>query len=483
MEHLKLLIVDDVEDNRLVLRAICRKVEGFEIQEACDGIEAVERVEQWHPHIILMDIMMPRMDGFEASKIIKERYPATIILAVTAVIDPQMEEHMASIGVAAYIRKPIDKELIRFKLKSFGEIFRSKAGEYKKLSKKEALNPFCSDIRHFRTLFDITDEEAMMDFGVWLLSKFEPRSLQTSAKVDIAIELFYALMHQGARDAHSMNIVIEENFEEFFITLKLEKDIELVPKLVTLLRDFGPECVVEGKRAHLRLAMLNEGKIPLSQAPSVPKTLTAPPAVAPSEPAVTPPEVVVTPVVVMPSEPLKKEVRTLDSEEEEILRQSFVNKTSSREYVQDIGGDVLDEISELASLDEEWMLRLAVLEAEPTVQSIQNFADGVLGVYVHAINNLFEFTALAYALSALGTFLKANAEVIITDAEKLRKLVLLMEHLGKDLTSWREHIFILQDSGDIHYMDSSFFSSCMQIEGIMSNKEIASEDDNDMEFF
>ncbi|MFA7501315.1 MAG: response regulator, partial [Sulfurimonas sp.] len=74
MEKLRLLIADDDEDNRLVLRATCRNLECFEIKDAVDGLEAVEIAESWHPHIILMDIMMPRMDGFEASKIIKERY-------------------------------------------------------------------------------------------------------------------------------------------------------------------------------------------------------------------------------------------------------------------------------------------------------------------------------------------------------------------------------------------------------------------------
>ncbi|MDD5277978.1 MAG: response regulator, partial [Methylovulum sp.] len=78
MNDLKLLIVDDVEDNRLILKAICRKMDGFEIREACDGIEAIESVEEWHPHIILMDVMMPRFDGFEASKIIKARYAETV---------------------------------------------------------------------------------------------------------------------------------------------------------------------------------------------------------------------------------------------------------------------------------------------------------------------------------------------------------------------------------------------------------------------
>lgn len=86
------------------------------------------------------------MDGFEASKIIKERYPDMIIMAVTAVVDPKMEENMASIGVAAYIRKPIDKDLVRFKLQNFATLLRSKEGEHKRLSSKEALNPFL--LRH-----------------------------------------------------------------------------------------------------------------------------------------------------------------------------------------------------------------------------------------------------------------------------------------------------------------------------------------------
>jgi CheY-like chemotaxis protein len=146
MGSLKLLIADDVEDNRLVLNAICRKIDGFEIKEACDGIEAVELADMWEPHIILMDVMMPRMDGFQASKIIKERHPQSVILVLSATIDPRMEENMASIGVAAYIHKPIDKELLRFKLRNFASLFRFREGEYKKLSVQEAAKPFSASI-------------------------------------------------------------------------------------------------------------------------------------------------------------------------------------------------------------------------------------------------------------------------------------------------------------------------------------------------
>ncbi|MDK9694501.1 MAG: response regulator, partial [Sulfurimonas sp.] len=118
MSIIKLLIVDDVEDNRLILKTICKKLKNFEIKEASDGFGAVEMAKEWNPDIILMDIMMPNMDGYEASKIIKAFHPNIIIMIVTAVFEPVMQKNMSAIGVDTYLHKPIDKELILFKLES-----------------------------------------------------------------------------------------------------------------------------------------------------------------------------------------------------------------------------------------------------------------------------------------------------------------------------------------------------------------------------
>jgi len=136
----------------------------------------------------------------------------------------------------------------------------------------------------------------------------------------------------------------------------------------------------------------------------------------------------------------------------------------------------------LESLDEEWKGDLRNIEIEPIVENVCIFVDNVLSQYTHAINALFEFTALGYALSALGVSIKENAHKIVSDEASLKKMLLLMENLGYDLASWREHIFVLQDTADIHYLDSSFFSSCIQIEGIISNKEIQAADDDDDSF-
>jgi CheY-like chemotaxis protein len=473
MKDLKLLIVDDVEDNRLVLHAICRKMDGFAIKEAVDGMDAIAACEEWHPDIILMDVMMPRLDGFEASKIIKSRFPETIIIVITAVIDPQMEANMSSIGVAAYVHKPIDKELIRFKLKNFGSMLRARSGQHTKLSAKEALNPFCSDLRNFKTIFDIIDAEGMMDFGVWILSRCEQHKPISCSKVDPVIELFYELMRQGIREEDHISIIIEESFEEMFITMKLNKAIVLKPNMDELVNDLQSQCIIRENIACVRLNISGDTVKPLtSVAPSIEKPIIE---VKEATPLVVP---------TAPKEPqIVKESRTIDNKEQGLLRQSFVHKTSAIDYVSEIGGDVLDEIRDLESLDEEWLERLHTLENDPTVENIRQFTDRVLGVYVKAVNNLFEFTALAYALSSLGTFMKEHADAIVTDGSKLKMLVMLTEHLGSDLTSWREHIFSLQDAADIHYLDSSFFSSCMQIEQIVGNKEIETDDDNDMEFF
>jgi PAS domain S-box-containing protein len=66
----RILIVDDREDNRQLLVKMLSPL-GFELQEATNGREAIEIWKNWHPHLILMDVRMPVMDGYEATKQIK----------------------------------------------------------------------------------------------------------------------------------------------------------------------------------------------------------------------------------------------------------------------------------------------------------------------------------------------------------------------------------------------------------------------------
>jgi signal transduction histidine kinase/FixJ family two-component response regulator len=70
--HWRLLVVDDSLDNRTLLSGLLRSV-GFEVREATNGREAVDEWQAWRPHFIWMDMRMPVMDGYEATKVIRRK--------------------------------------------------------------------------------------------------------------------------------------------------------------------------------------------------------------------------------------------------------------------------------------------------------------------------------------------------------------------------------------------------------------------------
>ena len=108
---IRILIVDDQKDNRDLLAALLEPLE-FEIREAVNGKEALAVFEGWSPHAVLMDIRMPVMDGYEATRRIKatEQGRATPVIAVTASISDEAEKEVLAMGVDGYLRKPFRTE-------------------------------------------------------------------------------------------------------------------------------------------------------------------------------------------------------------------------------------------------------------------------------------------------------------------------------------------------------------------------------------
>lgn len=102
-----ILIVEDNETSNIYFEAALRKT-GAILLWAKNGVEAVELVKQ-NPQInlILMDINMPKMDGIEATRIIKESYPKIIIVVQTAFILSGEERMCQEAGCDEFITKPI----------------------------------------------------------------------------------------------------------------------------------------------------------------------------------------------------------------------------------------------------------------------------------------------------------------------------------------------------------------------------------------
>lgn len=123
----KILVVEDNEDNRRILVYRLRKIGDFEIIEAQNGLEAIEMTEKHQPDLIFMDLKMPVMDGWEATKRIRvtERGRRVAIIALTAQAMAGDEQKALAIGCDDYLAKPVvDPEMVREKverlLKKYG---------------------------------------------------------------------------------------------------------------------------------------------------------------------------------------------------------------------------------------------------------------------------------------------------------------------------------------------------------------------------
>ena len=116
-QDLKVLLVEDFEDTRLFMRLELEE-QGFIVFEAENGQVAVESAIRENPDVILMDLTLPLMDGFAATKLIRqnEQLKNVPIIAVTAHQESDFRNDAKASGFDAYVTKPIDvnwlKELI-----------------------------------------------------------------------------------------------------------------------------------------------------------------------------------------------------------------------------------------------------------------------------------------------------------------------------------------------------------------------------------
>jgi CheY-like chemotaxis protein len=103
----KILIVEDHRDSREAMRALFEAF-GYQVVEAVNGRDGVEAANRERPHLILMDIMMPELDGLAASRRIRSivGMEYTPIIAVSAVEDAR--ELALQAGMSDYVRKPVD---------------------------------------------------------------------------------------------------------------------------------------------------------------------------------------------------------------------------------------------------------------------------------------------------------------------------------------------------------------------------------------
>ena len=108
-----MLLVEDNEDNRIIYCTVLRHL-GYEVIEAQDGVQAVELARTVRPDLILMDISIPRMDGWQATRILRDdpRTSTIPIIALTAHALADDRERGSEVGFSSYLAKPIEPRVV-----------------------------------------------------------------------------------------------------------------------------------------------------------------------------------------------------------------------------------------------------------------------------------------------------------------------------------------------------------------------------------
>ena len=116
----RILVVEDTEDNRQIIRDLLSSV-GYELIEAADGAEAVAMAQAHRPDLILMDIQLPVMDGYEVTRRIRANPElATVpIIAVTSYALSGDETKAREAGCDGYVAKPFSPRHLLAKIREF----------------------------------------------------------------------------------------------------------------------------------------------------------------------------------------------------------------------------------------------------------------------------------------------------------------------------------------------------------------------------
>jgi len=113
----RILVVDDSRSARAYVMDAIKK-DGYEVSEAGSGLEALEHLEKGKPDGIVLDLLMPDMDGFEFLRQLKVKGISLPVLVLTADIQEEVKNEVLELGAKAMLNKPVDMGVLLETLKS-----------------------------------------------------------------------------------------------------------------------------------------------------------------------------------------------------------------------------------------------------------------------------------------------------------------------------------------------------------------------------
>ncbi len=448
------------------------------VTTAVNGQEGVDLFMKGQYDIVITDIQMPLKNGLEAAKEIRAVSPYTPIIVTTAYSDSSLFLTSIELGIDRYILKPISVPNLFGSLQAVAEalINKRKAEELNRKILLEEINEATADVakkladafptpsvafsngklkfanESFAELFKEENLKALQNGTKTLSSFFESR------------DGFLPRIDDISDDPQANRAIIQiDGKKHIFLVAKreltiLQEKIELYT-LSNITKIEYQKRKNEGYAELLEEILFSRYKRTVIQQ-STPITQDAEPVLS-QQPQVAEP----------------KDYLYLSQEEKDVLRRTHTNKYTALEYTSALDEGLIDEVDELGELEGEWRKLVCDFEESGNWIMAEKIST-VIQKYSRTIGVLIEFEDLSYALNSLS---KVLTDVEPSETNK-RVLLLFLDTIRIDLCDWRNKIFIQKSAKDIHYLDSSLFSSCLQLQ-LKLGTATGETDDNELELF
>lgn len=220
----KVLIVEDEEFIRDGLKE-CLEMEDYQVAVAGDGDEALQKADEFLPHLVLLDVMMPKKNGFDVCRLLRKKYPNMVIIMLTAKGEESSKVMGLNIGADDYITKPFSTLELLARVNAF----------FRKLAVQMDSLAFSSEFAEFNGIkldfkkYEATKNGETLDLNVrefQILNLFCKRRGEVISRED-----FIQLIDSSSNSRTIDNYIVK-------LRQKIEEDPES-PRLILSIRGMG----------------------------------------------------------------------------------------------------------------------------------------------------------------------------------------------------------------------------------------------------
>lgn len=437
---------------------------------ASNGQEGYEKYKSKSIDLIISDISMPLMSGIEMAKEIRQINKHIPIILFTAFNDKQNLFDAIHVGIDKYINKPINQEnffsALENVLQRLEDEQMAKAYQQELLEKKinevaldtlkkttqiypnptfiyknnnlYFINKAAVELCQFDTLDEFSDDNHIIEKKIipkegFLNSFFDYNSLHTEKN-----KIFWKTI-SGRHKIFLLNKQVVDDLQVYSLSDITRVEYEKQKNRYLLDYLFETLNRIRRKKDYPEKSIFEE-------------TIEA-------------------------NKPKVQNEKSYDDLRLESMHGSY--KESAKEYIQTLNDNILEELAEMEELESDLTTKIENLYDDLTLEDIHTYGL-LINQYAKIVSSLVEFEDLSFSLEKIGTFLASLEDLEFNK----NKLVIILASIQEDLKYWRNNIFVNQETQDIHYLDASLLSSCLQIENEFVNKiNNTNDNDDDLEFF